>query len=690
MRSLKYLFLAFFIIFSTFSSHGAKAAKENTVMEVKLKNYLGNQTSVKLTATGDYRTSGGEVVLKEGEELTLKVKSGKLAVYKDSEKRGSFSSFKINPVARDSLLSINSRPYPGSFSFTVEGGYIRPINHVYIEDYLKGVVPNEMPAQWHDEALKAQAVAARTYALRHQSKLIDDTISYQVYGGADGHDNTNSAIEQTTGMVVKHDGEIIEAFFSSSNGGMTEVNSNVWTSGDPLAYLTIKEDSYDPKANWTIKLDKQQIDLSKKDLSKPDDWWTRVQEKDKTIVPNLKAWLKNNGYAKQDIKITEIPVLTLNDKTTGGRATKGSIQLKFYVRNQLDDKGKLLKKTVTLKNVAASKIRGMVGKGVMKSYLVDHSISDPSRIAIEGSGYGHGVGLSQFGAKNRAEAGQTYQEILEFYYPNTNVAREYGDEVGVFNTNSIVKEAPSIIDVNAKADYQKHKVGITYSLKEDAAVSLTIKNSKGKVTATPVRDLSLKKGSHFAMWNMKEVSDGIYTAEISAIGRSGNEGVATLAIKVNKDTSAPKITDVDTSGNYSTEKANIRYTINENSEVTVKIKNSKGKVVGMLAERQVIKGSHSAIWDFRNMSNGTYTVTITAKDSSDNQKSVSTEISIRKTTGIVTARTLNIREKTHVSSIVVGHLNSDQTVTILAQHGEWYKVKTGSESGYVLKRYIKK
>ncbi|MGG4265309.1 SpoIID/LytB domain-containing protein [Peribacillus simplex] len=619
MRSLKYLFIAFFIIFSAFPSQEATAAEESKTMEVKLKNYLGNQTNVKLTATGDYRTSGGETFIKEGEELTLKMESGKLTVYKGSKQVGFDASLKIIPVKQDALLSINGRPYPGSFSFKVEGGYIRPINHVYIEDYLKGVVPNEMPALWHAEALKAQAVAARTYALRHQSQLIDDTISYQVYGGAEGHDNTNSAIEQTTGMVVKHDGEIIEAFFSSSNGGMTEVNSNVWSSGNPLAYLAIKEDSYDTKTNWTITLDKQQIDLSKKDLSNPDDWWTSVQEKDKTIVPNLKAWLKNNGYAKQDIKIAEIPVLTLTGKRTGGRVTKGSIQINFYVRNLIDDKGKLLEQKVSLTNVAASKIRGMVGQDVMKSYLVDHSSSTPSRIAIEGSGYGHGVGLSQVGAKNRAESGQTYQEILRFYYPNTNIENEYGQAVSEPKRDLVVKAEPYSINLKAKKDHINDEVGITYSLKEESAVSLTIKDSKGRTLATPVRDQTLKKGNHSATWNTKAVDSGIYTAEMSAMDRSGNEGSATMKIKINKDASAPDITDVDASGNYSTEKANITYTINKNANVTVDIKNSKGIVVGTLALMQVTKGKQSATWDFRNMSTGTFTVTIFAKDERDNQ-----------------------------------------------------------------------
>ncbi|SIR32858.1 SpoIID/LytB domain protein [Peribacillus simplex] len=688
MRSLRYLFIAFFIIFLTFPSHEATAAEE-TMMEVKLKNYLGNRTSVKITATGDYRTSGGEIFIREGENLTLKVESAKLAVYKGFKKTGSYASFKVIPVKPDASLSINGRSYLGSFSFTAEDGYIRPINHVYMEDYLKGVVPLEMPALWHSEALKAQAIAARTYALRHQSTIIDDTVSYQVYGGAAGHYRTNSAIEQTKGMVIKHDGEIIEAFFSSSNGGMTESNSNVWSSGNPLAYLSIKEDLYDSKTNWEIMLDKQQIDLSKMDLSKPEEWWASVEEKDKTVVPKLKVWLKNNGYANKDIKITEVPVLTFTDEKTGGRVTKGSIQLNFYVRDLVDDRGKLLQQTVKLTNVAASKIRGMVGQEVMKSYLVDHSSADPSKISIEGSGYGHGVGLSQFGAKNRAEAGQSFQEILGFYYPDTTIEKEYGPGAGS-KTELVVKSEPNSVNMKAETDHSNDEVGVTYSLKEDAVVTLTIKDSKGKALATPVRDQTMKKGTHSAIWNTKTVSNGTYEAEISAMDRSGNEGLATMAINISKDTSAPKITDVNTSGDYSTEKANITYTINENADVTVEIKNSKGKVVGILSERQFNKGRHSATWDFKNMSNGMFTVTISAKDKSDNQKSISTKVSIRKTTGIVTASELYIKENKNASSEKVGNLYRDQAVTILAQQDEWYKVKKGSRIGYVLKIHVKK
>ena len=598
MRSLKYMCLAFFIIFTTFPAYEAAAAEDSTEMKVKLKNYLGNQTAVTVTATGDYQLSDGKAFIKSGEKLTVKVESGKLAVYKNGKKVDTFVAFTATPVKEKSLFSINDRPYPGTMEFTVEGGYVRPINHVHIEEYVKGVVPREMPALWHIEALKAQTIAARTYALRYQSTVIDDTVSYQVYGGADGHDHSNLAVEQTKGLVIKHDGKLVEALFSSSNGGMTELNSNVWTSGKPLGYLAIKEDPFDPKIKWSIELDKQQIDVSKIDVSKPDEWWTSVKEKDTAIVPALKKWLQSHGYSKKDIKITDIPVLSLSDKTSGGRVTKGSIQLNFLVKDIVGDNGELLPQTVTLTNVAASKIRAMVGTDKMKSYLVlDSKSANPDKIVMEGLGFGHGVGMSQYGAKYRAEAGQLYQEILGFYYPNTTIVREYSD-------------------------------------------------AGAGPAAEPV---------------------------------------------VNKDITAPKITSIHTSGNYSTEKASISYNINEAAIVTVQIANGKGKAIATpIKAKSLRKGDQSATWDFTNVTNGTYTATITATDGSHNKNTATIKITVKKTTGKVTATVLNMREKANTTSKIVAQLKKNQTVTVLSQQGNWYKVKSGSKSGYVSKNYIKK
>ena len=100
-----------------------------------------------------------------------------------------------------------------------------------------------------------------------------------------------------------------------------------------------------------------------------------MKEKDSSIVPNIKTWLKSNGYPNKDIKITDIPILSLDEKTSGGRVTKGSIQVNFYVKDLVDEQGVLMPQTVQFTNVSASKIRAMVGMDKMKSYLVDESTS---------------------------------------------------------------------------------------------------------------------------------------------------------------------------------------------------------------------------------------------------------------------------------------------------------------------------
>ncbi len=387
MKRFKYVLMAIMLFLSVLPTYGASAAEQGQgpLMNVKLKNYLGNQSSITLTSDGEYQLENGSTFINKDEEVQVKVESEQLVVYKGSDEIGTYDTFSISPVDSKSLLYINGRSYHGAFQFTIESGkYVRPINSIHLEEYLKGVVPKEMPANWHMEALKAQTIAARNYALSNQSRVIDDTISFQVYGGADGHINSDKAISETSGLVLKHNNNLVYAFFSSSNGGVTEVNSNAWTTSNSLPYFAIQDDPYDPKIEWSIEIDKKQIDMSEKNLSKPDEWWTSVKEKDTSIVPNIKNWLKNNGYPNKDIKITEIPILSLEEKSSGGRVTKGSIQVNFYVKDLVDEQGALKPQTIQFTNVAASKIRAMVGIDKMKSYLVDESTSTADTILLKG------------------------------------------------------------------------------------------------------------------------------------------------------------------------------------------------------------------------------------------------------------------------------------------------------------------
>ncbi|WP_374720732.1 cell wall-binding repeat-containing protein, partial [Peribacillus tepidiphilus] len=172
-----------------------------------------------------------EYTLEPGVSYSVKAVNNSLVLYQGNTVVKSFDSnnFRLVPAnySSSNQILINNKPYLGTMDFTIENGYVRPINRdIPFEDYLKGVVPREMPASWEIEALKAQAVAARTYSVDDIGKTVVDTQSYQVYGGYQWDDRTNQAVNATKGKVLKFKNskgnlELVQTFFSSSNGGYT-------------------------------------------------------------------------------------------------------------------------------------------------------------------------------------------------------------------------------------------------------------------------------------------------------------------------------------------------------------------------------------------------------------------------------------------------------------------------------------
>jgi stage II sporulation protein D len=157
-----------------------------------------------------------------------------------------------------SPLRLGSRPYRGQLQVLVAGGTLRAVNHVALEPYLYGVVPSEMPRAWLPEALKAQAVAARSYALAVRKTgswfdLYPDTRS-QVYLGIAGEaPTTTAAVQATAGQVVLNQGRVATTYFFSSSGGRTASAPEVWPTSPPTSYLVSVEDPYDvisPHHRW--------------------------------------------------------------------------------------------------------------------------------------------------------------------------------------------------------------------------------------------------------------------------------------------------------------------------------------------------------------------------------------------------------------------------------------------------------
>ncbi|MCW4681703.1 SpoIID/LytB domain-containing protein [Bacillus pumilus] len=314
------------------------------------------------------------------------------------------------------ILQIAGKPYLGSVNFAIESGYIRPtLENIPFEDYLKGVVPNEMPASWHVEALKAQAVAARTYSVKSIGKVVPDTTAFQVYGGYNWYTNSTKAVDATKGKVLKYNNQLISATYYSSNGGYTEASEEVWANA--LPYLVAKKDTKDPVNAWTLKLSKKQL-CTTLTASTAASQWSKAKETNATDLAGLKSWLlKNKETAASDMKIASISSLTFSGKTKGQRAKTVSIKLTYHLKNKT---GTYAVNKSTTASMKMTEFRSIMGATKVKSTFASVK-NNTNDFTISGKGYGHGIGMSQYGAKARAESGNSYSSILSFYYPGTNL-----------------------------------------------------------------------------------------------------------------------------------------------------------------------------------------------------------------------------------------------------------------------------
>ncbi len=245
---------------------------------------------------------------------------------------------------------------------------------------MKGVVPKEMLASWPLEALKAQAVAARTYVLyqvgkrRDQSYHVDATVRSQVYGGAEAEREVSSrAVEETRGEVLTYEGKPIIAYFHAHSGGFTEDAGSVW--GVSLPYLQAVRDPY------SIEAGEQQ--------------WEHA-----IALSDLSALVQQGRGG----------IGTVQDVLSVERSASGRIESVRLVGVQGDNR------------LSGNSFRLKVGAGKMRSTLANFRLSGQN-LRVSGQGFGHGVGMSQWGAYAMSKRGMSYREILSFYYPGAVLER---------------------------------------------------------------------------------------------------------------------------------------------------------------------------------------------------------------------------------------------------------------------------
>jgi stage II sporulation protein D len=268
------------------------------------------------------------------------------------------------------------RHYRGSLVVTAEGNTLQLINHVGIEDYLYGVVTKESVASWPNEALKTQAVASRTYALyqaQHRKSrawdMVDDEGS-QVYGGVEGESAAaHRAVDETRGIVVTYKGRPIYAMFTSNTG---------WHTGDPkfifdqpLAYLTAVPDPYSPNQQ-------------------------------------LGRWKRSHGAAEVRSRLAAIGVKLGTIRAIEPRLT--------------DPSGRIVRVAIVDERGAHEmRTRPTLARALALPEILLDVQREGDGFVFAGGGFGHGVGLSQWGAKDMADKGFGVREILAFYYRNTEI-----------------------------------------------------------------------------------------------------------------------------------------------------------------------------------------------------------------------------------------------------------------------------
>ena len=312
-----------------------------------------------------------------GKDISGKVQSAALTIaggnIRLNGKSLSHDKLVIVPL-KGQWLNLNGIPYRGELRVARSAkGDMDVINVLNVEAYLYGVVPKEMSPKWPLEALKAQAIAARTYVLYQKEKgkdraydVLASTAS-QVYGGAGAEAAiSNRAVDETKGMVLLYGGQLALPYFHANSGGMTEEARRVWSADVP--YLKAVRDDFSAKApgySWKLSLNIDKIRVA---------------------------------LNKQGLDLGQIERLVPLDISPSGRVTK----IKIFHEG---------KESV----LSGNDFRLKTDPTQVKSTLFKMT-NEGDEIHLEGKGSGHGVGMSQWGAYIMAREGLSYGDILRHYY----------------------------------------------------------------------------------------------------------------------------------------------------------------------------------------------------------------------------------------------------------------------------------
>lgn len=353
-------------------------------------------------------SSKGKMYIKTGEKEET-IEAGEMLVIEPDDQR--FQSGKIR-ISSDKKIAIESLErsygvpsYEGVMELRTTAEGIVIVNEISIEKYLKAVVPSEMPAFYELEALKAQAVCARSYAYRQAEKYaypeykahVNDSTDYQVYGNSKPQDKSNQAIKETKGEVLYYNGHIVTTYYySTSCGKTTDIRAWGTKRSKENAYLKSvkvkgKSGDYEKNLPWY----RWRAEIPVQILS---DLFGINTGKDIGLLRNIEVTKRGGGDVALEMKVT-------------GENGSAVIKTENKIRASLGGRGY----QIVLNDGSVTDSRELLPSAF---FTVEKS---GDVFVIEGGGLGHGIGMSQNGANEMAKQGADYEEILGLFYKDIEV-----------------------------------------------------------------------------------------------------------------------------------------------------------------------------------------------------------------------------------------------------------------------------
>ena len=347
------------------------------------------------------------LTLAAGQRLAFSSEAGAVVVQRDgagAELRlaPATAPLRLEPLdpAGPALLALGERRYRGSLVLRRDGDQLLAVNHIALEAYLPSVVGSEMPASWPLEALSAQAVAARTYALsqRRPGAAFDvkATVASQVYRGVEAETaSTREAVARTRSQVLLHGGGLIQAVFHSSSGGSTENSGDIWSSQLPYLVSVPDFDHASPVSAWQLSFSPDQL---------------------------RRLFQETDGAERIEVLAASATGRIRRARVIG---PGGSLELSgAELRQRLGLRSTLVRFAFQPAGGGDAVADGPDGAdGSVTRAAAAAGRAQPPLLVASGRGFGHGVGMSQWGAYAMALRGSGYAEILRHYYRGAELGR---------------------------------------------------------------------------------------------------------------------------------------------------------------------------------------------------------------------------------------------------------------------------